>query len=154
MLRITWEFKRRYGPLEDAFGEQWESEVFTKIAQIGNDLSLIEDYDSFVFVIARNSYVDARRKESRRKMYSLTQDPKDPASDLGNYTAEDKLTLNSALDRLNDKERLILYLSYYEGLSDNEVFSQYNHLLKYKSSASIRAVRRKAIIKIRKLIAE
>lgn len=77
---------------------------------------------AWLLLIARSRAIDALRRQGRRRVQQLSHEPStgpDPACDLQTLELGDRV--RNALARLTDDQRQAIQLSYYQGLSHQEI---------------------------------
>lgn len=80
---------------------------------------------AWMLLIARSRAIDALRRQNRRPMSELNHEPatqRDPAHQL--QTQELSATVHQALSRLGDDQRQAIQLSFYNGLSHQEIANE------------------------------
>ena len=79
----------------------------------------------WLFAIARNAAVDALRSRAAPSRWDLPDLPDEgPGPDERASAAEDAFRIHAAVDRLPDREREVIELAYFDGLSQSEVATQ------------------------------
>ena len=77
---------------------------------------------AWLLLIARSRAIDALRRQGRKPIHELSHEPSinpDPACDLQTLELGDRV--RNALARLNDDQRQAIQLSYYGGMSHQEI---------------------------------
>ena len=77
---------------------------------------------AWLLLIARSRAIDALRRQGRRRVQQLSHEPStgpDPVCDLQTLELGDRV--RNALARLSDDQRQAIQLSYYQGLSHQEI---------------------------------
>lgn len=74
---------------------------------------------AWLFGIARNAALDELRRRGRQA--ELGEEPTDPASIADDERSELRLILNAALGRLEARERELVALKFFAGLSNGEI---------------------------------
>jgi RNA polymerase sigma-70 factor, ECF subfamily len=137
----------------DAFGRLYDllaSLVYTLALRILRERSVAEDLvqevflqvwhqaknynqergtpEAWIITITRSRAIDKLRSIRRREEGALTTDnpgEKSPAAVANGATASDaRLTLNTAMARLPEAQRMVMELAYFDGLSQSEIAAQ------------------------------
>lgn len=117
-------------------------EVFVKVWIKREEMRAVENFSSFVFVIARNHIFDTLRKKSRdqefvKQLIAYFNDgPSSPEQEL--LRKESKDLLHKAIESLPEQQRLVYRLSRDRGLKRDEIaaelgissFTVRNHMAK------------------------
>lgn len=100
-----------------------------------------ERFGSFVLGTCRMLVVNHRRKEQRRgKILAQYRDPRDSTPGEVESTAADRARLQACLERLSDRERNVVLLSFYAELDASAIA-----LETALSAANVRVIRHRAL---------
>lgn len=113
---------------------------------------------SFIATLARNRAIDRTRsrafKNQRKDDYVINDDEYSFNLSTDNPNPEEKLELNEravgvrkALAKLNENERQVLYISYFDGLSQSEIAEKIDILL-----GTVKYRMRQGMIKLRDML--
>lgn len=136
--RIVQHIGRKYGHI---LAEDVAQEFFLKLIQICDTQAYVEHPTSWVYACAENIAKRKLRNDSKYTYSSIEV----VAANAGDPI--NKILTKDILDKLNDKERQIIYLFYWEGYNQNEIA----HLVKLTPS-NVRQIHSRAIKKIKKYI--
>lgn len=109
-------------------------DIFLKLLQQEDTLSLIQDKDGYIYQMCRNLAFDHLKKAAHQKKYrayilscqNTTEAAIDPAIDQKMNTDHYRLVLDQYLSKLPDQQRLIFNLSKKEGLSHKKIAAKLN----------------------------
>lgn len=126
------------------------AEAFIKTWNRYEDFESKENTTAFLFVVTRNACLDYLKSAKRRIVYDqdvLEQLPHYTDIFLSMVNAELLSLVRSEIDKLPEKQREVLRLSFLEGLSTEEICSQLNI-----SASAVFANRSLGLQKLRKSI--
>ena len=103
-----------------SLAEDIMEETFFKIVTKKPKYSAKSSFKTWLYAIGRNTAIDYLRKSNRELSISDTQLEDEQFLEENYLRAEQKITLHRALSRLVSEYRQVLYLSFFEGLSNDE----------------------------------
>ncbi len=108
-----------------ALAEDMVQEIFVKVWVKREQLTQVENFSSFIFIIARNHIFDTLRKKSREQAFTnelikyFKASPNNPEQEL--LQKESKRLLQQAVDSLPEQQRIVYNLSREKGLRQDEI---------------------------------
>lgn len=99
---------------QDTFLKAWRSLKKFSITETGS-------FQAFLFAIARNLVIDYSRKKKEVKIEEYEALPEEEHLYEDITSKEEVMQIRKALDRLNEEERQIIILKYFEEMSGEEI---------------------------------
>lgn len=96
-------------------------EVFLKLARIRCSLNTIRNPRNYILQITQRLGIDFYRDRKRRMTREEPIEFLEPAFVQDQSNLEDRMHLHDAISKLNPKQRQILFLRYFAGLSFSEI---------------------------------
>ncbi len=126
--------------------EEMMEEAFFRIAVKKPAFSGRSSFRTWLYTIARNAAVDYQRKHKHTVPLSDTEIADERSLEREHLREEQKIELHRAMDKLTPDYRQVLYLSFFEELSNDETAQimhksrrQIENLI-YRAKASLRSV--------------
>ena len=151
---ISWIKKLHHCCSADA-NEIWHYAVVTFYENIINNKLKVLDCSvkTYLFAIGKKKYLE-KLKSQKRLEFHIDANNLVNLHDIQKTDAlikEQRLDcIERALEKLGEPGRIILELYYYHGKSMNEIAK----LLKYKNSATVKNLKYKSILRLKKVVAE
>lgn len=111
-----------------SLAEDMVQEIFLKIWIKKDQLTLVNDFENYLFILARNHIFDTLRKRSREEQFTkqladhFKQRPDNPEQKL--LGKESANLIQQAISNLPEQQRLVYLLSRDKGLRQEEIAEQ------------------------------
>jgi len=109
----------RYSGLDRTEAEDLTSDVMERALRKLPTLRDVDAFEAWIWVIARNELAGHRRRRRRLHPALVAPPPMEPPEHA--ELAEEHLAISSALGRLSDRDRTLLWLREVEGLTYEEI---------------------------------
>lgn len=112
----------------EAIAEDMVQEIFLKLWMKRDQLPLVNDFENFLFIIARNHIFDALRKKSREDNFArqlfeyFKQSPDSPEQKL--LYKESGNLVQQAVSNLPEQQRIVYQLARDKGMKQDEIAEQ------------------------------
>lgn len=108
---------------DKSYAEDLLSEVYYKIVKYSDRFDSSYNGLNWMYKILRNTAIDFNKNDSRYEMCELNENisPIEYADEL-----LDKIMIHSAINTLDDDEKFVIYLRYWEGLEYKEIAQRIN----------------------------
>lgn len=137
---------------DEVEAEEIVQEVFVKIWEKRQSVTINGSFESYLFTIAKNTFLNKlRRTETHRAFINYEKGDAEPSAELDHEVEYNELTTiyQRAIDRLSPRRKEIFNFSYKEALSNDEIADKLGI-----SSKAVRNQKNMAVMEIKKYISQ